>query len=51
MDPAVVQEQLRHAQEIAAAREQEDDNEEEDEEDYEPYDVRREFDEYVSSGR
>jgi hypothetical protein len=43
MDPAAVQEQLRVAQEVAAAREQEDDDDEEDDEDYEPYDVRNEF--------
>jgi hypothetical protein len=48
MDPAAVEEQLRIAQEVAAAREQEDDDaEDEDDEDYEPYDVRKEFEQYV----
>ncbi len=48
MDPAAVEEQLRIAQEVAAAREQEDDDaEDEDDEDYEPYDVRKEFEQCV----
>lgn len=43
-----MKEQLRVAEEVAAARDQEDDDaEDEDDEDYEPYDVRKEFEQCV----